>query len=141
VPLGDGSVDTVRCDTTKPSLAISDSGSWKDTWAAGHETCNKLDPIGVYLVSWTDTRIVPSGFGSALGTTRSGAYRIAAGDPITIDVTGPNGAGDGVYDTTAALAMPVFSTAAAQNGAVILAISSSTSGAPVHYPIDGSTTS
>jgi beta-glucanase (GH16 family) len=37
------------------------------------------------------------------------------------------------------LAMPVFSTTAAQNGAVILAMSSSTSGAAVHYTIDGST--
>jgi beta-glucanase (GH16 family) len=37
------------------------------------------------------------------------------------------------------LAMPVFSTTTAQNGAVILAMSSSTSGAAVHYTIDGST--
>ena len=34
--------------------------------------------------------------------------------------------------------MPVFSTTAAQNGAVILTISSTTSGATVHYTIDGS---
>ena len=34
--------------------------------------------------------------------------------------------------------MPVFSTTAAQNGAVILTISSTSSGATVHYTIDGS---
>jgi len=37
------------------------------------------------------------------------------------------------------LAAPVFSTTAAQSGAVILAISSAGSGATVHYTIDGST--
>ena len=36
------------------------------------------------------------------------------------------------------VAAPVFTTTAAQNGAVILAMSSATSGATVHYTIDGS---
>ncbi len=40
--------------------------------------------------------------------------------------------------SNAALAAPVFSTTAAQNGAVILAISTG-SGAAVHYTFDGST--
>ena len=101
VALSDGSVDTVGCNTTTPSLVISDSGGGKDTWAAGHQTCNNSDAIGVYLVSWTDSQIVLSGFGSALGTTSSSPYLIAAGDPIAIAVTGPNGAGNGVWNTTA----------------------------------------
>ena len=41
--------------------------------------------------------------------------------------------------SNAALAAPVFSTTAAQNGAVILAIASPSGGAIVHYTIDGST--
>jgi len=139
ITLGDGSIDTVGCNTSTPSLVISDGGAGKDAWAAGHQTCNNTDAIGVYLVSWTDSQIVLSGFGSALGTTSSSLYQIAAGDPISIDVTGPNGTGDSVYNTTATLAIPVFSTTAAQNGAVILAMSSTTNGAAVHYTIDGST--
>ena len=41
--------------------------------------------------------------------------------------------------SNAALVAPVFSTTAAQDGAVILAISSASSGATLHYTIDGST--
>ena len=101
-PVGDGSVDTLGCNTTSPSLTIDDNGTGKDAWAAGRQSCTNLDAIGVYLVSWTDSQIILSGFGSALGTTNASAYEIAAGDPIHIDVTGPNGAGDGVYNASVA---------------------------------------
>lgn len=48
------------------------------------------------------------------------------------------GAGGGSAPLNPA-ATPVFSTTAAQNGAVILAMASTTRGAAVHYTIDGST--
>jgi probable HAF family extracellular repeat protein len=102
ITLGDGSVDTLGCDTTTPSLVISDSGAGKDAWAAGRQSCSNTDAIGVYLVSWTNSKIVLSGFGSALGTTSASAYEISAGDPIVVDVTGPNGTGDGLFDTVVA---------------------------------------
>src|SRR5579863_8313760 len=34
-PIGDGSVDTLGCDATLPSMAIWDGGSGSDSWAAG----------------------------------------------------------------------------------------------------------
>jgi hypothetical protein len=130
VTLADGSVDTVACNTTTPSLVISDSGGGNDNWSAGQQTCSNTDPVGVYLVSWTDSQIVLSGFGSALGAasssqgagsgsalrksssslhgvgspldaTSSSPYQIAPGDPISINVTGPNGAGNVVQNTAA----------------------------------------
>jgi len=100
VALSDGSVDTKQCNTTTPSLIISNSGGGKDNWSAGHQTCSNTDAIGVYLMSWTDSQIVLGGFGTMLGTTNSSTYEIAAGDPITVTVAGPNGAGSGVYNTT-----------------------------------------
>ncbi len=57
---------------------------------------------------------------------------------VSITCGGGGGGGGGVPDNTTTLAVPVFSTTPAQNGAVILVISSPTSGATVHYTIDGS---
>lgn len=54
---------------------------------------------------------------------------------------GSNGGGEGGHPPSPSnpAATPVFSTTAAENGAVILAMSSATGGAAVHYTIDGST--
>ena len=49
-----------------------------------------------------------------------------------------SGSGNSSPPPSVGLATPQFSTTAAQNGAVILAITSSSSGAVVHYTIDGS---
>ena len=102
IAVGDGSVDTVGCNTITPSLVIDDNGAGKDSWAAGHQSCSNTDAIGVFLESWADSQIVLSGFGSALGTTNASTYEISPGDPIVVEVTGPNGAGNGLFNTVVA---------------------------------------
>ena len=58
---------------------------------------------------------------------------------LALSATACSGSGNpSPSPSNAALAAPVFSTTPAQNGAVILAITSASSGATVHYTIDGS---
>jgi len=56
---------------------------------------------------------------------------------MAISATSCSGSGN-PSPSNAALAAPVFSTTAAQNGAVILAMASPSGGTTVHYTIDGS---
>jgi beta-glucanase (GH16 family) len=70
---------------------------------------------------------------SASDQATAGSYAVVVTNPS------PGGGPSNSVDFNVALAMPVFSTTAAQNGAAILALSSTTSGAGVHYTIDGST--
>jgi hypothetical protein len=99
--LVDGSVDTLDCNTSTPSLAVRDKGIGKRSWAAGRKTCNNFAEIGIQLISWTDTQIVLGGFGSALGGNVGDAkYLMDAGDPIEIVVTVPHHGTDAVYETS-----------------------------------------
>ena len=100
VPVGDGSVDTYACNVNTPSLAIWGNGGGSHNWAAGRETCSNFDAIGVYLQSWSDTQIILGGFGSALSTSGSGTWNIGAGDPLVVNVWGPNGSGPAQYSMT-----------------------------------------
>jgi hypothetical protein len=101
--IGDGSVDTLGCGTTLPSMAIWDNGSGSDSWAAGRVSCTNFDAIGLHIQSWSDTQIVLSGFGSALGTPGEGqSWNIAPGDPLVVVVFGPNNSGQATYNLTAA---------------------------------------
>jgi uncharacterized protein YlxW (UPF0749 family) len=79
--VGDGSVDM-------PNFKISegDGSGWGSNWNAGCTDQNDL--IGVYLLSWTDTKIVIGGFGSYLGQLNHGSQNcyFVQGDNITITV-------------------------------------------------------
>ena len=63
----------------------------------------------------------------------AGSYAVVVTNPS------PGGGPSNSLSFAVALGMPLFSTTAAQNGAVILTIYSTASGAAVHYTIDGST--
>ncbi|MGD0644019.1 MAG: hypothetical protein ABSA75_03845 [Candidatus Bathyarchaeia archaeon] len=76
--LGDGSVDTIDGSNT-PSMQIRDNSLTKG-WTSGYDG----NGIGVILVSWSDTKIVLGGFGSALSTTDQGEWNLMPGDPIQI---------------------------------------------------------
>ena len=76
--LGDGSVDTIDGGVT-PSMQIRDN-SLINGWTAGYDG----NAIGVILVSWSDTKIVLGGFGTALSTTGRGEWNLMPGDPIEI---------------------------------------------------------
>ena len=78
VSLGDGSVDTIDGGST-PSMQIRDN-SLINGWTAGYGG----NGVGVILVSWSDTKIVLGGFGSALSTTGQGEWNLMPGDPIQI---------------------------------------------------------
>jgi len=78
ISLGDGSVDTIDGGNT-PSMQIRDN-SLINGWTAGYDG----NGIGVILVSWSDTKIVLGGFGSALSTTGQGEWNLMPGDPIQI---------------------------------------------------------
>ena len=78
VSLGDGSVDTIDGGST-PSMQIRDN-SLINGWTAGYDG----NGIGVILVSWSDTKIVLGGLGSALSTTGQGEWNLMPGDPIQI---------------------------------------------------------
>ena len=105
--VGDGSVDTIACNTTTSSLDIHDNGANADSWYAGRTVCGYPDGIGIYIVSWTDTRIVLGGFGAALGNdSYPSTWNIAVGDPIEIDVFGPNNIGEEAPPYTENVASP-----------------------------------
>jgi hypothetical protein len=76
--LGDGSVDTVDGDNT-PVIQIRDIAVIGG-WTAGFAE----NGIGIILVSWSDSKIVLGGFGTALGTNHAGRWSINPGDPILI---------------------------------------------------------
>ena len=78
VSLGESSVDTIDGGST-PSMQIRDN-SLINGWTAGYDG----NGIGVILVSWSDTKIVLGGFGSALSTTGQGEWNLMPGDPIQI---------------------------------------------------------
>lgn len=105
--LSDGSVDTLACNTSTPSLAIRDGGSGVDMWSAGRDTCTNTDAIGLSIVSWSDTQIVLKGFGSALGNASNpSGYNISATDPLSVVVFGPNNSGGATYNLQVASATP-----------------------------------
>jgi hypothetical protein len=115
VALSDGSVDTVESSTT-PSIAIGDNCpslgcAVGGTWEAGHKLQANENAIGIYLTSWSDTKIVINRFGNYLteGTRDTSGkcavpsgWGICLGDPITIEVWGPNNSGVASYTVTAA---------------------------------------
>jgi hypothetical protein len=96
----DGSVVTLACNTSGPSLSIRDRGHGSHSWSSGRRTCDNIDAIGVRLVSWKDTEIVLAGFGAALGPEPGYGWHIGAGDPIEVMVMGPGEAGEGVCRTS-----------------------------------------
>ena len=106
--LSDGSVETLACNVTTPSLAINDSGSGSDSWSAGRNTCANSDLIGIDLVSWSNTQIVLNGFGTALGNaSKPATWNIAPGDPITVNLSGANQSGTATYNLQVSPATPV----------------------------------
>ncbi len=80
--LGDGSVDTVGGGSA-PTIQIRDNRII-DGWTAGYEDQYSFNAIGIVLVSWSDTKIVLGGFGSALSTTGPGQWNLMPGDPLQI---------------------------------------------------------
>jgi beta-glucanase (GH16 family) len=70
---------------------------------------------------------------SASDQATPGYYAVIVTNPS------PGGGPSNSVNFNVALTVPVFSTTAAQNGAVILTMASTTSGAAVQYTIDGST--
>jgi hypothetical protein len=107
--LGDGSVDIAYGSI--PSFAVIDSGKAEKTgdtsdggenWMAGGYTC----AVGLILQSWTDTRIVLGGFGTALGTNGQGIWYIDPGDPLTFYVT--TSSGQATYQTRVLGHSPIF---------------------------------
>jgi hypothetical protein len=114
VALSDGSVDTVESPTT-PSIAIGDNCpslgcAAGGTWEAGHKLQANENAIGIYLTSWSDTKIVINRFGNYLteGTRDTSGkcavpsgWGICVGDPITVEVWGPNNSGVATYTVIA----------------------------------------
>jgi YVTN family beta-propeller protein len=114
VTLSDGSVDTIESPAT-PSIALGDSCPSQvcangGTWEAGHQVLNNQNAIGIYLTSWSDTKIVINRFGNYLSEgTRNTAgtcvvpsgWGVCVGDPITIEVWGPSNSGVAMYTVTA----------------------------------------
>jgi hypothetical protein len=89
--LSDGSVATVVGGAT-PVIRIYDIEGW-DSWEAGCQDSQWVpkDTIGVYLTSWSDTKIVLGGFGTELTVNGSGSWNIKIGDPLIINVQTANG--------------------------------------------------
>ena len=96
--IGDGSVDTVGGGTT-PTIFILDENTVSG-WQAGIQKNSTWgwDSIGIILESWSDTKIVLGGFGTALSTNGQGEWVLSPGDPILIDVQTLNGGAN--YTTT-----------------------------------------
>jgi len=106
VALGDGSVDTVACNVTTPGLTVWDNAPG-GVWQAGQESCTTQNVIGIKIGSWSDTQIVLNGFGSALSSSPNPtSYNIAAGNPLTFTVSGPNNSGTATYNLQVLPATP-----------------------------------
>lgn len=84
----EGGVDTYG-ESYSTSIRIDDLGDGRHHWVAGRASLLNDCAIGLKLASWTDTRIVLSGFAGPLGTSCSDAYQIAPGDKLEIVVWGP----------------------------------------------------
>ena len=82
VSLGDGSVDTIDGGST-PSMQVRDN-SLANGWTAGYQNAYTGNGIGIILISWSDTKIVLGGFGTALSTTGQGEWNLSPGDPMEI---------------------------------------------------------
>jgi hypothetical protein len=89
--LSDGSVTTVVGGAT-PVIRIYDIEGW-DSWEAGCQDSQWVpkDTIGIYLTSWSDTKIVLGGFGTELNVNGQGSWNIKVGDPLIINVQTVNG--------------------------------------------------
>jgi hypothetical protein len=98
--LGGGVVDTVSCNNTDPSLSIVEIGPGIEGWTAGRSTCNDTNTIGIRLVSWSDSKILLSGFGPLLGTRlQPSIYKIVPGDRIEVTVFGSDNSGQYTFPT------------------------------------------
>jgi beta-glucanase (GH16 family) len=64
---------------------------------------------------------------------------LAAGILVVIGCGGGGGAAQGTQPSATVTAAPAIATAAALNGAVVVTLSSATSGATIYYTVDGST--
>lgn len=89
--LSDGSVTTVVGGAT-PVIRIYDIDGW-DSWEAGCQDSQWVpkDTIGIYLTSWSDSKIVLGGFGTELTVNGEGSWNIKVGDPLIINVQTANG--------------------------------------------------
>jgi hypothetical protein len=71
------------------------------------ESCTTQNVIGIKIGSWSDTQIVLNGFGSALSSSPNPtSYNIAAGNPLTFTVSGPNNSGTATYNLQVLPATP-----------------------------------
>ncbi len=85
--LSDGSVDTIWGGFT-PSIVFYDKSNLLSAGAAGDWsgfTNGPPDLIGIFLVSWTDTKIVLGGFGTGLGS-RFSWTQVSKGDILQIQI-------------------------------------------------------
>jgi hypothetical protein len=90
--LEDGSVDTIWGQST-PSIVILDQNNLLSAGAAGDWsgfTNGPPDLIGIYLVSWTNTKIVLGGFGTGLGSQFSWS-QVTKGDPLQVQIQTTDG--------------------------------------------------
>jgi hypothetical protein len=90
--LEDGSVDTIWGQST-PSIVILDQNNLLSAGAAGDWsgfTNGPPDLIGIYLVSWTNTKIVLGGFGTGLDSQFSW-NQVKKGDPLQIQIQTTDG--------------------------------------------------
>lgn len=82
----EGGVDTLG-DSFMTSLAIVNLGRGSHRWSAGRASETNTCEIGVKLASWTETRIVLSGFSGPLGP--GCRYELSEGDKLRFVVYGP----------------------------------------------------
>jgi hypothetical protein len=95
-PYGYTGQDTYNCGTgSAPAMHIVDYAGGSSDWSAGREwgtngTCMNLNLIGLNYKSWSNTKIVISGFGNALGTCSSSAtWKICANQHISVNIFNP----------------------------------------------------
>jgi hypothetical protein len=97
--LEDGSVDTIWGQST-PSIVILDQNNLLSAGAAGDWsgfTNGPPDLIGIYLVSWTNTKIVLGGFGTGLNSQFSWS-QVTKGDSLQVQIQTIDGLA--TYNTT-----------------------------------------
>jgi hypothetical protein len=84
----DGGVDTFG-ESYSTSMRIDNLGEGHHHWIAGRGGALNYCDISLKLASWTDNRIVLTGFAGPLGTSCTDQYQIAPGDRLQIIVWGP----------------------------------------------------
>jgi len=84
----EGGVDTYA-ESYSTSMRIDNLGEGPHHWIAGRGGPLNYCDISVKLASWTDSRIVLTGFDGPLGTSCTDQYRIAPGDKLQIVIWGP----------------------------------------------------